>query len=109
MASAMRLLQIAQRAPSISAKCFKRPLKTIEATAVSVPSLMPLRFQCFVLACALFALAAANDAPVIGILTQPYSGPNASKSVRLPLPNCSSTANASVAVHLHRSIICQVH
>jgi len=45
-----------------------------------VPSLMPLRFQCFVLACALFALAAANDAPVIGILTQPYSGPNASKS-----------------------------
>ena len=33
------------------------------------------------LACALVVLAAANDAPVIGILTQPYSGPNASKTV----------------------------
>jgi hypothetical protein len=43
---------------------------------------MPTACQIVLLAGALLALAAANDAPVIGILTQPYSGPNASKSVR---------------------------
>lgn len=40
---------------------------------------MPPFARIVILACALVALSAANDAPVIGILTQPYSGPNASK------------------------------
>jgi hypothetical protein len=35
-----------------------------------------------ILLCAVFTLTAANDAPVIGILTQPYYGPNSSKTVR---------------------------
>ena len=47
-----------------------------------LPISMPPIARIAVLLCAIFAVAAANDAPVIGILTQPYSGPNASKSVR---------------------------
>jgi hypothetical protein len=42
---------------------------------------MPPIARILALACALCAVAAANDAPVIGILTQPYSGPNSTKAV----------------------------
>ena len=56
---------------------------------------MPPLARIVILAFALVALAAANDAPVIGILTQPYSGPNASKGVSRSFANTFKATDLS--------------
>jgi len=71
------------------------------------PNIMSRIIRNLVLACALFALAAANDAPVIGILTQPYSGPNASATVSLPLSKrfCALTISYIQSTYIAASYV----